>query len=685
MAASSSNEITEAFLHIKDYLSDAYLLYETPQNTRSGNSCFVALDYNLSFQRLFVKRIDVALQSIDPYNLRLASKLLEPFHRAQNFSTEDSSPAMTRSLYCRELKLCFKVTVIPQQNNRYSAIFHRISEKLRPTSIKKQFYINPRSENLLSEQNDNELHHIKESLSRAQLIAHVGNWEFDIIHNIAYWSDELYRIYGYEPKEFVSFPDAFQKHIHPEDRQTLEQAIVNVWSDNEYNIEVRIIRKDHRVCWIHDQAKIEYNSAGKPIRIYGTIQDITDRKLMELRLKDSEEKYRMLIDNMVPGLAYFKLVKNPEGKVIDYVLVDVNNAYEIMSGRTKEEAIGRLATDINDSILNDGSYFLDLLGSVSQSGNSFSVEQFKYNRWFNVILYAPMEGYIAALFTDITSRKNLENDLIAAKEAAEDASLSKSEFLATISHELRTPLNVILSAIQLFNLYLDRDDMFNKENASRHLKSMRQNCLRLIRLVNNILDSNKIDAGHFELNLQNLDIVNVIRNISDSVDAYISQKHIQMEFKSTMRSKIIACDLNVIERIMLNLLSNAIKFTRENGNIKIKIYKEKGMIHISIRDDGIGIAANMQELVFERFKQANNLLTREHEGSGIGLSITKTLVELLDGSIVLKSREEQGSEFIVKIPDQKIPDTSSTWIEEPYSTNLVERINVEFSDIYYVS
>lgn len=679
-------------MKVKDFLPDAYVLYHVETEYQTNPKAFQILDINKTFLKIF-KMNENYSNLINPLtNMPILYELFcsieyEVMNHPSNGSFEVNK-------YIHELNKFFFITILVYDNNCYILVLHEQKtvtsfftqqDKLNTQDSALKHAILPDFYNKNKHSFHRELVRIKESLSRAQQVAHVGNWEFDILNNKEYWSEELFRIYGFEPNEFLTFPGAFQMRVFPEDKHIVEDAIKGVWIGKAYNIEVRIIKKNYQLCWIHDQAKITYNSLGKPIRIYGTVQDITERKLIELKLKENEEKYRKLIEHLVPGLCYYQVIFDNNNKPVDYQIIDVNTSYEQLTGFNKSDLVGKYATQINPNVLTEGYFFLETLGNVSTTGCSKTMECLRHNRWFNIIFYSPEPCYVAAIFSDITSRKQLENELITAKEAAEEASLSKSEFLATISHELRTPLNVILSAIQLFTFKIEKDGILTHEKASGHLKAMNQNCLRLIRLVNNILDSNRIDAGYFDLKLQNHDVINIIRNITESLDDYLTQKNIRLKFSTTMKTRNISCDLYIIERIMLNLLSNAIKFTNEGGNIQVKISSQKDFIVISVKDDGVGIPFSMQSLVFERYKQADALLTREHEGSGIGLSITKTLVELHGGTIELKSKEGHGCEFRIRLPDKMIEEPQLATPKDILNNNLVERINVEFSDIYYVS
>ena len=263
----------------------------------------------------------------------------------------------------------------------------------------------------------------------------------------------------------------------------------------------------------------------------------------------------------------------------------------------------------------------------------------------------------------------------------------KAIFFATMSHEFRTPINVLLSSIQLFENYVRNEDNSANIKIEKHLKSMKRNSLRLLRLVNNLIDLSKIDTGFFLPNFKNHNIVSIIEKIVFSVKDYASQNNIELGFKSRQKYIKLKCDADIIERIMLNLISNAIKFSNKisnsNCSIKISIDKKNDYIVIRVKDNGIGIEKDKKDIIFERYKQVQTILSRKSEGSGIGLSITKALVEMHDGQITVKSKPGIGSEFIVKIPHVTIEnDDIQTDPNKNDEQNLILMMNVEFSDIY---
>ena len=219
---------------------------------------------------------------------------------------------------------------------------------------------------------------------------------------------------------------------------------------------------------------------------------------------------------------------------------------------------------------------------------------------------------------------------------------------------------------------------------SKYLKTMKQNCLRLVKLVNNILDLTKIDSNYYEIKKQNYDIVGLVETITLSVVDYAKHKNITIIFDTNTEEKIVACDPDKIERIILNLLSNAIKFTQPGGNILVAVYDRGEKIKISVKDNGIGIPRDKQKSIFNRFEQVDKSLTRQYEGSGIGLSIVKVLVEKHNGKITLNSELGKGSEFIIEIPCHIIDqwENESNLQNSFFTHNHIERINIELSDIY---
>ena len=268
-------------------------------------------------------------------------------------------------------------------------------------------------------------------------------------------------------------------------------------------------------------------------------------------------------------------------------------------------------------------------------------------------------------------RELLQNDLI-----------RKDEFITLITHEFRTPINVIYSAIQLIeHVYINEIPKY----VTKLIGNIKRNAFRQLRLVNNLLDITKLNSKQFKVNLKNVDIVILTKQITESIEVYACQKKINLNFKANVSSISTAIDYEKYERIILNLLSNAIKFTPEGGSISIEVKENKKnkTVSIAVIDTGVGIPKDKHEMIFQRFGQVDNNLSRQAEGSGVGLAIVKMLVEILDGHIKVDSELGIGSTFTITLPikGEVFEEENSVFIAS--DNGLVNAINVEFSDIYF--
>lgn len=384
--------------------------------------------------------------------------------------------------------------------------------------------------------------------------------------------------------------------------------------------------------FIHDKQKIFYcNEAA--VRMVGVKDpnEIIGRSVIEFIADDKKNNSKKFIDQVLNGKANSRFLQT---RVID------------INGKLKDVEV------IADSyVYNDLSAVLSVVRDVSPLKRIIQLEK------------------------DIERNTELLNETL-------EYDKMKTEFFSNISHELRTPLNVILSALQLVDML--KSDAVQNNNEKRYLKMMKQNCYRLLRLVNNLIDITKIDTEFFELNLKNCNIVEVVENITLSVADYIESKGIGLQFDTNIEERIIACDPDQIERIILNLLSNASKFTPQGGNIWVDLVDLEGKVKISVRDNGMGIPKDKQRVIFDRFQQVDKSFNREHEGSGIGLSLVKSLVEKHGGKITVKSEVGIGSKFTFEIPYKTLsePQYDSSIIGNMGSHSYVERATIEFSDIY---
>ncbi|GIM29712.1 hypothetical protein CPJCM30710_23780 [Clostridium polyendosporum] len=416
------------------------------------------------------------------------------------------------------------------------------------------------------------------------------------------------------------------------------------------------------------------------------IANIYRRKLAERLLFDSESVLYTVMDS-TPNIIYFK---SPEGKFLK-----ANNTFLSLLNIDEKDFKNKNVDELTNSSV-DEKYVLENwmnqdeeawnTGTMYRSEEVIPDKKENIDRFYDT-LRIPLfndDGTRRGLVLfglDITDHKNNEENSKLIQEMMHYDKL-KTNFFSNISHELRTPLNLIFSALQIIEL---KTSAFNEEQKSveKYISIMRQNCYRLLRIIGNLIDITKIDAGHFFTQLSNKDIVNVVENIVLSVVDYVESKGISITFDTEIEEKIMAFDADAMERIILNLLSNSIKFTPSGGSIEVNIYDNTNSIVISVKDTGVGIPVEKQPSIFEKFVQVDKSLSRNREGSGIGLSLVKELVVIHNGTIELESIPGKGSEFRIEIPVTLVhDDENSTEFNIYTSENKVERIKIEFSDIY---
>lgn len=400
----------------------------------------------------------------------------------------------------------------------------------------------------------------------------------------------------------------------------------------------------------------------------------------------SNKKYKELINILPEGVIFIKNKK----------ITGLNKTMEKIFEEKEQNLIGR---NIYEFIPKEKVKYLEgVLKSLYKEGNDLITCELslELNDGKSCILEVGIksidsiqENTLLVLARDVTEmeksvelRKQIEENERSMMQMKQYEVL-RNEFIANISHELRTPVNVIFSAVQMCEYNFNHNKIVNYEQKLReYIGMIKQNSYRLIRLINNIIDITKIDAGFIKLKMINGNIVSAIEDITQSVSSYIKDKGINIIFDTDCEEKIMAFDPYKIERVMLNLLSNAVKFTPSNGYIYVT-FKDLGKnVHISIEDTGSGIPDEKKKIIFDRFIQVDKSLSRNAEGSGIGLSIVKAIVEMHEGCVYVKDGDKKGTKFVIELPvlDAESEEEAITYDED----NHIEKIKVEFSDIYNI-
>lgn len=500
-------------------------------------------------------------------------------------------------------------------------------------------------------QADEKLRHSEAMMAAAQRLAHFGSWELDLVNpeidaNPLRWSDECYRIFGFEPGSVKVTNDLFFSRIpageHEAIRQSATQAIAN---RSLHSIEHRIILPSGEVRFVHEQAKVILDETNlRPVKLLGTVHDITERRKAELELRHSEDLFRSAMQFSAIGMS---LVET-NGKFIK-----VNQALCEILGYSEMEL---LALDFQ-SITHPDDLEADLVlhrQTIAGERQTFQMEKRYIHKqghpvWvlLNVSIVRDDAGqprYLIGQIQDISERKRVMQELVAAKETAEAATRTKSEFLAMISHEIRTPLNPILGAAQLL---LDEKSTPEQQELLRVIQNAGEH---LLTLLTDLLDLAKMESGSANLMQTPCRLGELVQGVFEIKHEEARAKQLALNLEADPNLAFAyAMDEPRLRQILLNLIGNAVKFTAK-GQVKVQIERldqdgRRDQIKIQVSDTGIGIAPAHLRRVFEPFYQVDSSLMRQHEGAGLGLAICQRLVETMGGEIGAESRPGEGSTF----------------------------------------
>nr|WP_275298510.1 PAS domain-containing hybrid sensor histidine kinase/response regulator [Clostridium sp. YIM B02555] len=534
-------------------------------------------------------------------------------------------------------------------------------------------------------------------IDELQRIGKVGIFSYDRRKGIINVSDVVYELLGISDK-YVRDKRGWLNVIHPKHREEIREYFrVIIETREDFDKEFKILcESDNLERWIEFKGKVFCDKNGIAEKISGTIHDVSEIKKNEEKFKklymEFQEKESLLVSliNSIPDLIYFKDIYGS--------YLGCNKSFEKFSGLKREEILGNKDVDIFSEEV--AKTFLCTDEKTVYSRKTYEFEEWvEYANGEKILLNTLKTPYynpkgdilgIIGVSRDITEKskreqlkKDMENERLRLDELKEIDRM-KTEFFANISHELRTPINVIYSALQMEQVMLK--NLFGEneqQDKMRYVKMMKQNCYRLLRLIENLIDITKFENGYVNINKSNYDIVSLVENVVLSVAGYIENRDLSIIFDTDIEEKVIALDAEKMERIILNLLSNAVKFTSSGGNITVKVHENNNYIFIQIKDTGKGIPKDKLNSIFERFVQVDKPSTRNHEGSGIGLSIVKSLVEQHGGDISVESKEGIGTEFIIKIPCEVIQGESCKFNLDELQMNKgsISRVNIEFSNL----
>jgi PAS domain S-box-containing protein len=444
--------------------------------------------------------------------------------------------------------------------------------------------------------------------------------------------------------------DGWMEAIHPGDLRKWNHISRNTDKRTEsFRIEIRMRRHDGEYRWFVCEGCPHFDLNGKYDGYVGTFNDITYKKQASRKIFENEGKYRSLFMNMHSGYAYFKILYDGENNLEDVVYVEVNEAYESMLSKKKKNLVGKRYTEVFQGIETG---FLDIIRDnitdLEQGKSVYFSEILRGSTktWSSISVYSPRKDYLAIIVTDISQIKESEIAEKRAKEAAEAANRAKSEFLANMSHEIRTPINGMLGMVDLTLLSdLNEEQRDNLITAKACANS-------LLRIINDVLDFSKLEAGKMKIENENFDIRRLLEETVKLHSSRAAEKGLELNcnFSSAIPQYLVG-DPNRLQQVLNNLISNAVKFT-EAGSIAVTVRtvsqgENETELRFTVSDTGIGIGKEDIERLFKSFSQVDSSFTKKVGGTGLGLVISKKLVEMMGGTISVESEKGKGSRFIL--------------------------------------
>lgn len=475
---------------------------------------------------------------------------------------------------------------------------------------------------------------------------------------IVYMSPNSAVINGFSAEEMEG--GTFDQFIHPDDLAMGAEAIQRAIAGEKFSFELRSFHKDGSIRWFSSNIA-PFRMANGEVGLMGIGRDTTDRKRLEEELRQSQQFLNRVIEILPVGF-FAKDVRN------DYRYVFVNRCAEPVVGFNPEQGIGfndhelQFPEALADRWRREDESVVNQQVMVENPGYELVLPTGKHliirSLKFPLVNDQGNVTHLLCLTEDITERKQREEELRLAKDAAEAANRAKSTFLANMSHELRTPLNVILGFTQL----MERENALS-DRQRNFITTINRSGEHLLNLINDVLEMSKIEAGRITLNPEPFDLRHLLDTLQEMFRIRAEAKRLAITFylPPALPSTVIA-DEGKLRQVLINLLSNAVKFT-ERGSISLSVSLEDDedtdfqatlsaeqlLLHFTVTDTGIGIAPNEIDQLFQPFVQTASGL-QVKEGTGLGLTISRQFVQLMGGDIQLQSQPGQGSTFTFQIP-----------------------------------
>ena len=493
-----------------------------------------------------------------------------------------------------------------------------------------------------------ESHH---QLKMAQKVGGIGVFAVAADADDLMVSEEFCTIFGVDPSPVVSLT-AMEALVVEEDQAARSSVDDRAEGTTPSETEYRIRRSDGEVRWIYRRAEFIRDGDGKPLHMVGMVQDITERKTADIRLKESQSYLNLMLESVqdyaiisLDEAGRVMLWNSGAQKIFGYKPQEVMTSHIEVIFTPEDRAHGAPRTELAMAAANTRAS--DERWHIRKNGERF------YASGTMAAMYddeGRVKGFIK-IARDMTAQQQAQEALLEARNAAEAANIAKTEFLANMSHEIRTPMNAIIG----LSTILTKSQPLTPRQME-YIRTLSNSADSLLALINDLLDIAKIEARTVELEHIPFSLTRLMQEVASMMAVSVRERGLTFTGDGEcVEERMFIGDPTRLRQIIVNLCSNAVKFT-EQGGVHVGItchtsdIPDSELIRITVTDSGIGIAPEKMETIFQKFVQADTSINRKYGGTGLGLAITKTLTEIMGGGISVKSEVGQGSVFEVSIP-----------------------------------
>ncbi len=478
-----------------------------------------------------------------------------------------------------------------------------------------------------------------------------GLWDWNIPSDEVWYAPRFKELLGYSAAEFPDVFASFESHLHPDDHDATLVAVDRHLRRHEtYDVEYRLRRKTGEYRWFRARGQAVWDGKGNPIRMAGSIMDITERREAAEQLMTVNAQRQAILN----GTNYSIISTDPQGTIQTF-----NIGAQHMLGYSEEEVVDKVTPALihdQDEVIARAQVLSRELNTVMEPGFEVFVAKARKgipdeNEW----TYIAKDGRRIPVVLSVTALKDDEERIIGFMGIASDISerkkvdRMKDEFISTVSHELRTPLTSIRGSLGLL-----RGGTLEKlpDQSSKLVDIAYNNCERLLLLINDILDISKIESGKMKFEFQVLDVNTFLKQAVTDNKAYGDEYKVRFKILANLPNAKVFGDHDRLMQVMSNLLSNAAKFSPHGGKVDVGAVRHGHSVRISVTDCGPGIPKAFQRNIFDRFSQADSSDTRQVGGTGLGLNISKAIVEKHGGNIGFVTQPHTGTTFYFDLPER---------------------------------